>query len=194
MNHTPVQAVGLDFMTGGFTHSIRFGYTKFRNGIVDAVAGSSIFNPLPGIELAIGSDPDCLTAGADPFCSGQGFLAPQTTPQSDHQIKYDGSRSWGKHIIRYGGGFNHIFGGGFASFLALDQQFPPVRPTALPVRLCRSPAAAITRSTIQRTRFNWATDKATIRRFLLSDSPRAVPALTIACLSTSATPGRLSQI
>jgi carboxypeptidase family protein len=61
VNHTPVQAVGLDFMTGGFTHSIRFGYTKFRNGIVDAVSGSSIFNPLPGIELAIGSDPDCLS-------------------------------------------------------------------------------------------------------------------------------------
>ena len=119
VNHTPVQAVGLDFMTGGFTHSIRFGYTKFRNGIVDAVAGSSIFNPLPGIELAIGSDPDCLTAGADPFCSGPSFLAPQQTYQSDHQFKYDGSKAIGKHILRYGGGLNHIFGGGFASFLAL---------------------------------------------------------------------------
>jgi len=119
VNHTPVQAVGLDFITGGFTHSIRFGYTKFRNGIVDAVAGSSIFNPLPGIELAIGSDPDCLTPGADPFCSGPSFLAPQQTYQSDHQFKYDGSKAVGKHILRYGGGLNHIFGGGFASFLAL---------------------------------------------------------------------------
>jgi hypothetical protein len=119
VNHTPVQAVGLDFITGGYTHSIRFGYTKFRNGIVDAVAGSSIFNPLPGIELAIGSDPDCLTAGADDFCSGPSFLAPQQTYQSDHQFKYDGSKAVGKHILRYGGGLNHIFGGGFASFLAL---------------------------------------------------------------------------
>src|ERR1700723_943263 len=97
---------------------------KFRNGIVDAVAGSSlasnpISDPAPGLELAIGNDPDCLTAGADDFCSGPNFLAPQQTYQSDHQIKYDGSKALGAHIFRYGGGFNHISGGGFASFLAL---------------------------------------------------------------------------
>ncbi len=119
VNHTPVHALGLDFNTGSFTHSIRFGYTKFRNGIVDAVAGSSIFNPAPGIELAIGSDPDCQTSGADTFCSGPSYLAPQQTYQSDRQIKYDGSKAVGVHILRYGGGLNHIFGGGFASFLKL---------------------------------------------------------------------------
>ncbi len=118
VNHTPVHAVGLDFNTGGYTHSIRFGYTKFRNGIVDAVAGSPIFNPAPGIELAIGSDPDCTTP-TDIFCSGPSFLAPQQTYQSDRQIKYDGSKAVGAHILRYGGGLNHIFGGGFASFLKL---------------------------------------------------------------------------
>jgi len=119
VNHTPVHAAGLDFSTGGFTHSFRFGYTKFRNGIVDATAGTSIYNPLPGIELAIGSDPDCLTSGADTFCSGPSFLAPQQTYQSDHQIKYDGSKAMGSHVLRYGAGFNHILGGGFASFLKL---------------------------------------------------------------------------
>jgi len=119
VNHTPDHAMGLDFSTGSYTHSIRFGYMKFRNGIVDAVSGTNIFNPAPGIELAIGSDPDCLTAGADSFCSGPNFLAPQQTYQTDHQIKYDGSKALGAHIFRYGGGFNHIFGGGFASFLAL---------------------------------------------------------------------------
>src|SRR5579863_7252346 len=119
VNHTPVHAMGLDFSTGPYTHSIRFGYTKFRNGIVEAVAGSNIFNPLPGIELAMGSDPDCLTAGVDSFCSGPSYLAPQQTYQSDHQFKYDGSRALGAHILRYGGGWNHIFGGGFASFLKL---------------------------------------------------------------------------
>jgi Carboxypeptidase regulatory-like domain len=118
-NHTPVHAFGLDFNTGGFTHSIRFGYTKFRNQITDAVGGSAIFNPAPNLELAIGSDPDCLTAGADFFCSGPSFLAPQQTYQSNKQIKYDGSKAIGAHIVRYGGGYNHIFGGGFASFLAL---------------------------------------------------------------------------
>jgi len=118
-NHTPVHAFGLDFNTGGFTHSIRFGYTKFRNQIADAVGGSPIFNPAPNVELAIGSDPDCLTSGADVFCSGPGFLAPQSTYQSNRQIKYDGSKAVGAHILRYGGGYNHIFGGGSASFLAL---------------------------------------------------------------------------
>src|SRR5579862_7680336 len=64
-NHTPVHAMGLDFNTGSYTHSIRFGYTKFNNAIQDAVTGTGIYNPAPGIELAIGSDPDCLTGGAD---------------------------------------------------------------------------------------------------------------------------------
>ena len=118
-NHTPVHAVGLDFNTGGYTHSIRFGYTKFRNQIVDAVAGSGIFNPAPGLELAIGDDPNCLTPGADFFCSGPNYLAPQQTYQANHQIKYDGSKAWGAHIFRYGAGFNHIWSGGFASFLKL---------------------------------------------------------------------------
>lgn len=117
VNHTPVHAVGLDFNTGSYTHSIRFGYTKFRNGITDAVTGSSIFNPAPGIELAIGADPYCLEPGADVFCSGPNYLAPQATYQSDRQIKYDGSKAYRSHIFRYGAGYNRIAGGGFAQFL-----------------------------------------------------------------------------
>lgn len=118
-NHARDHVVGLDFNTGTFTHSIRFGYIKFQNGIQDAVTGSSIFDPAPGIELAIGADVRCLTAGANQFCSGINFLAPQTTIQTDHQIKYDGSKVLGKHILRFGGGWNHIQGGGFAKFLGL---------------------------------------------------------------------------
>jgi hypothetical protein len=119
VNHTPDHALGLDFNTGSFTHSIRVGYMKFRNGIVDATFGTGIYDPIPNLELAIGGDPDCLTAGLDNFCSGPSFLAPQQTYQSNRQIKYDGSKALGSHILRYGGGFNHIFGGGFASFLSL---------------------------------------------------------------------------
>ena len=120
-NHTRDHVIGLDFTTGGFTHSIRLGYMKFFNHISSGTTASTPFNPPAPIELAIGPDPLCLnTTGVSPdaFCSGQGFLAPQSTPQSDHQVKYDGSRAWGSHIIRYGGGFNHIRGGGFAGFLA----------------------------------------------------------------------------
>src|SRR5580700_10501734 len=118
-DHARDEVVGVDFNLGSFTNSVRFGYTKFENGIKDAVTGSSIFNPAPGIELAIGGDAFCLTAGADPFCSGPNFLAPQATMQSDHQVKYDGSTSYKNHIFRFGFGFNHIHGGGLAEFLGL---------------------------------------------------------------------------
>jgi hypothetical protein len=119
VNHARDHVVGVDFVTGSFTHSIRFGYTKFQNGITDAVTGTSIFDPAPGIELAIGGDPNCLTAGLDDFCSGPNFLAPQATVQSDHQVKYDGSKFFKNHLLRFGVGYNHIQGGGFAEFLGL---------------------------------------------------------------------------
>jgi hypothetical protein len=119
--HTRDHVVGLDFTTGSFTHSIRFGYMKFFNHISSGTNAATPFNTSSPIELAIGPDPTCLnTPGVIPdlFCSGQGFLAPQSTPQSDHQLKYDGSHVIGSHFIRYGGGWNHIQGGGFAGFLA----------------------------------------------------------------------------
>ncbi len=118
ITQTRDHAVGLDFTTGGFTHSIRFGYLKFFNHISSGTTASTPFNPTSPIELAIGSDPLCLGNAPISFCSGQGFLAPQSTPQSDHQVKYDGSKAWGKHILRYGFGYNHLQGGGFAGFLA----------------------------------------------------------------------------
>jgi len=118
VTHTRDHAVGLDFTTGGFTHSVRFGYMKFFNHIISGINSSTPFAPSSPIELAIGSDPLCIGLAPNVFCSGQPFLAPQATPQSDHQIKYDGSKAWGTHILRYGVGFNHIQGGGFAGFLA----------------------------------------------------------------------------
>ena len=119
VDYTPVHAGGIDFNTGSYTHSIRAGYTKFRNQITDAVTGSSIFNPAPGIELAIGADLTCTQANTDQFCSGNNFLAPQATYQTNHQIKYDGSKAFKNHIFRYGVGYNHLQGGGFAKFLGL---------------------------------------------------------------------------
>lgn len=119
--HTRDHVIGLDFTTGAFTHSVRLGYMKFFNHISSGTTASTPFNPTSPIELAIGPDLPCLnTSGVVPdvFCSGQGFLAPQSTPQSDHQVKYDGSRAFGSHILRYGGGLNHLHGGGFAGFLA----------------------------------------------------------------------------
>ena len=100
--------VGVDFNTGSFTHSIRFSFLKFQNQIVDATTGSAT---LPFAN--IGAE---LFMGATGLVAGPNLLAPQSTPQSDHEIKYDGSKVLGSHIIRYGVTFNHLQGGGFASF------------------------------------------------------------------------------
>jgi Carboxypeptidase regulatory-like domain len=108
VNITRNHVVGLDFNTGSFTHAIRFSYLKFQNQIIDATTGNSAlpFNNL-GAEVQM---------GATGFEVGPNLLAPQSTPQSDHQIRYDGSKIWGSHVIRYGTSFNHLQGGGFASF------------------------------------------------------------------------------
>jgi hypothetical protein len=111
--------VGMDWTTGNFTHSFRFEFLRFGNALSDAVAGSGIFNPAPGVELAIGGDPTCTAGGLDVFCSGTNFLAPQVTQQHDLEFKYDGSTIRGKHMIRYGTEVNRILGGGYAAFLAL---------------------------------------------------------------------------
>ena len=99
--------LGVDFNTGPFTHSIRFSFLKFQNQIVDATTGSSLPFANIGAELFM---------GGTGFTAGPNLLAPQSTPQSDHEIKYDGTRVWGSHIVRFGTSFNHLQGGGFASF------------------------------------------------------------------------------
>ena len=122
VDHTPVYAMGTDFTTGRATHQFRVGYLKFRNGIADASQG--VTNPAPGIALIIAPffDITCL-GGGESFCSGANILAPQATFQSNKQGKYDGSFTFGSHVLRYGVGVNRILGGGFAKFFALA---PPV--------------------------------------------------------------------
>ena len=117
-NNTPVHAAGIDFTTGSFTHAIRFGFTKFRNNIIDATK-SGVFNPAPDLSISIGPSLTCLAGGQNSFCSGSNILAPQKTFQENTQGKYDGSKIIGKHILRYGFGYNHIQGGGFAKFFSL---------------------------------------------------------------------------
>jgi hypothetical protein len=115
-NNTPVHGVGFDFTTGPLTHSIRFSYLKMRNGIVDAVSGSNIFNPAPEVLVTLGSSPVCNLPG-DLFCSGPSFLQPQATLQSDKQVKYDGAYALHSHIIRYGVAVNRIVGNLFTKQL-----------------------------------------------------------------------------
>ena len=104
-NITRNVVLGLDFNTGSFTHTIRFSFLKFQNQLVDGTVGTSV--PFADFPVSINNGT---------FSTGPNLLAPQSTPQSDHQLKYDGSKAWGKHIIRFGVGWNHIQGGGFAGF------------------------------------------------------------------------------
>jgi hypothetical protein len=124
VDYTPAFAAGVDYSHGNWTHTFRVGYFKFRNGITDAVSGTDITNPLPGIALAVGNVSTPCTASGNVFCSGANILAPQKTYQSNKQFKYDGSKVWGSHVVRFGAGVNRILGGGFASFFGID---PAVR-------------------------------------------------------------------
>jgi hypothetical protein len=120
VDFTPSFGGGLDFTTGSYTHSVRVGYMKFRNGITDAVAGTPITNLAPGIMVNISNGGTGCTDGAALICTGANILAPQKTYQSNKQFKYDGSKVFRSHIFRYGVGFNRILGGGFASFYGID--------------------------------------------------------------------------
>src|SRR5215467_4872376 len=103
---TRQHVVGFDFGSGSFTHSIRFSYLKFQNQIVDATLNDpSLPYCCTGLEISSGS-----------FFVGPNLLAPQSTPQSNHEIKYDGTKIFHSHTIRYGVSYNHIQGGGFADF------------------------------------------------------------------------------
>jgi Carboxypeptidase regulatory-like domain len=107
-DNAPSHAAGLDWNKGSWSHSIRAGYLKFHNQIAGATAS---YNPVPSGEIA------AIDTGE--VISGPNLLAPQGTLQTNKQIKYDGSKVWGSHILRFGAGVNRIRGGGFASFFGL---------------------------------------------------------------------------
>jgi hypothetical protein len=106
---------GADFNTGSFTHSFRGEYLKFVNNLGDAVRGSGV--PFADFPLSI------ATFAGQGLTTGPSFIAPQETIQSDRQVKYDGSKVWASHILRYGVGYNRITGFAFASFFGLAPQF-----------------------------------------------------------------------
>jgi hypothetical protein len=99
-DHTPGVAGGLDFSRGSSVHSVRFGYQRYANHIVDAVGGTNIFNPAPGLSLKFD--------GGSGFASGPNPQAPQKTTQQNIQGRYDGSRVWGTHTLRFGGAVDQI--------------------------------------------------------------------------------------
>jgi hypothetical protein len=110
-DYAPTHAIGIDINHGNWSHSIRLGYLKFHNLIVDDTSSQpAAINPFPLAE--VGFNDTSLTTGPN-------YLAPQQTYQSNAQIKYDASRVLGAHIIRFGATVNGIATGGFASFNGL---------------------------------------------------------------------------
>ena len=117
-NYTRTHGIGADFTTkGGFTHSFRFEYLKFINNLGDTVLGSG---------LPFANFPVSLNFASFGFLTGPNFLAPQQTFQTDRQLKYDGSKLLGAHILRYGVSYNRLRGGGLFSFSALTPNVSPI--------------------------------------------------------------------
>ena len=129
-NNTATNALGVDFNTGAYAHSLRFEYLKLRNSVSDATSGlSGADNPIPGLGINIGASTagNCILSGGGSYCGGQSWAATQQTIQSDKLARYDGSRVLGEHIIRYGVAFNRIEAGRLAAYSA----FPQVGTTSL---------------------------------------------------------------
>lgn len=109
-NVTRTHVAGFDFSTGSFAHSIRFGYLKTERNIGDATSGSGL--PLSSFPLEIQMGNTGLETGP----SGN---APLAILQSNHQIKYDGTKILGRYTVRYGFSFNRIAAAGFVPFGSL---------------------------------------------------------------------------
>jgi hypothetical protein len=104
-NWTRAHVLGADFTARQFMHSLRFGYLKYVNNVTDPVRGSS---------LPLANFPTSISLGS--LNTGPHALAPQSTIQASHQIKYDGSRILGAHTLRYGINYNRILMGGSWNF------------------------------------------------------------------------------
>jgi len=109
-NITRTDVAGLDFITGTFTNSVRFEYLTTELHRVDATHDSGL--PLANFPLA-------LQMGSTGLFTGPNSLAPFIFMQNNYQGKYDGTKTLGRHIIRYGFDFNHIPSLAFASVCRL---------------------------------------------------------------------------
>ena len=110
---------------GSFSHSIRYAYLKFQNEISDAAIGSGL--PLSDFPRRwSGGQYLSIDVGSGDRAEPSGSAE---HPSANNQIKYDGSKTWGRHILRYGASYNHIQGGGFAALL---------RPGATDLRALRA--------------------------------------------------------
>jgi len=116
-DNTPTHAVGADFSSGHYTHSVRFGYVKnvelFQNA-----SQTGIDNPLPQLNLNVND-----------FQSGVNPNVPEARYHESKQIRYDGSRVFAAHILRYGVTYTRITTAFFQNFAGAGPQiFANVTP------------------------------------------------------------------
>jgi carboxypeptidase family protein len=109
-NTTRTHVLGVDFNTGSFSHSIRVAFLKTELQHLDATSGTS---------LPFANYPLNIQMGNTGFTTGPSGTAPWAIVQGDHQIKYDGSKISGRHILRYGFTFNRIGLGAWAPVQSL---------------------------------------------------------------------------
>jgi hypothetical protein len=119
-DHARNAVAGLDFNARHITHSIRFSYLNYQGRMLDATRGTS----LPFASYTVSIDLGPFSVGANP-------MAPQVMVQSDQQIRYDGSKIMGSHLIRFGAGYNRIQAGGFATLLESGPQVLSITPGAI---------------------------------------------------------------
>ena len=96
VDNTPSHAVGINLSTGRYTHGIRFGYAK-NVELLQSAPQPGMYNPLPQVTIDIND-----------FGSGPNVNAPQTTYRDRKQIKYDGTRIFTAHLLRYGFSYTRI--------------------------------------------------------------------------------------
>jgi hypothetical protein len=103
-NITRTHVAGIDFNSGSFSHSIRFGFLKYENQVSDATQGSN---------LPLANYPVTIQIGNTGLITGPNGSARDAILQGDTQLKYDGSKTLGTSIIRYGVTFNRIQAAGY---------------------------------------------------------------------------------
>src|SRR5207248_4585 len=118
--NSPSHALGLDFGSESFTHSLRFQYLRYKDGVVDTSSDLVGFaNPIPTVNIDIGGGAQGSCAAGSFFCSGPSHLAPQQTFQSDRQLRYDGKHVHGDHALHFGLSYSRILAGIFSPHYSL---------------------------------------------------------------------------
>jgi len=111
LNNTNFHVMGADFHGMTWSHSVRFSYLNFNNGIVDANAGA-------GTPLSLDPSNRLVNIRINNVLQdvGPDALAPQNTFQDNKQTKYDVTWTRSKHSFSFGAEWNKIDGEVYANF------------------------------------------------------------------------------